>query len=149
MRSWHTHRTQPFIYNCALIYNDIQRASTFVRAIEEHVLRAQYNGRQDRKLFYHFYRCFFTYDLTTSHLTAVHSRSTEAPRRLYCFRTRVTSAWRWGEVECASEKSPVWCDRKDALHLNKCNSCQEKKRDRSHICEWGGQPKTRSCVKYF
>ncbi len=29
------------------------RATIFVRAIEEHVLRAQYNGRQDRKI--HFY----------------------------------------------------------------------------------------------
>ncbi len=59
-------------------------------------------------------------------LTAVNLCSTEAPRHLYL------SALIWlalgAEVECASEKSPVWCGSKDVLCLNKHNICQEKKK---------------------
>ncbi len=55
------------------------------------------------------------------------------------FRARLTRVWRRGEVEHASETSPVWSAHKDVLRLNKCSSCEENS-DRNSSCEWGGQP---------
>ncbi len=76
-------------------------------------------------------------DIWPDNISSVHC-STEAPRHLYRFRTRLTSTCCWGKLEWASENSPIWCGRKVILRLNKCNSCQEK-RDRSSSCELGGQ----------
>ncbi len=104
-------------------------AAVFVHAIEEHVLQAQHNGCQDRK------NCIY-WHLTWQHL--IWPQFTDdllkLPRHMYHFHARLTSAWRWGEVECTSEKSPVWSGHKDVLHLIKSNSCQEK-RDRNSSCE--------------
>ncbi len=74
-------------------------ATIFVCAIEEHALGAQYKGWQERKI--HFYW------------------QTKLTRHLYLFHASLTRAWRWGEVECTSEKSPISYGYKDVLHLNK------------------------------
>ncbi len=37
------------------------------------------------------------------------------------------------KLECASEKSPIWCARKDILQLNKRNFCQEKKKQKQQL----------------
>ncbi len=106
--------------------------AVFVRAIEKHVLRAQYYWQENNFL--------LNYGLTTFHLTAVHCCSTEAPRHLYSFHACLTRAWHWNEVERASEKSPVWCGRKDVLRLNKCNSCQENKKTEAAIVSGVANP---------
>ncbi len=89
-----------------------------MHSIEEHMLRAQYNVWQDRKYVY-----LLTYGLTISHLTTVHwcSLITCTLSALVC----LVWSWCWGEVECATEKSPVRYSRKDVSRLNKCNSFQE------------------------
>ncbi len=42
-------------------------------------------------------------------------------------------AWCWSEVECASETSPVWFDRKNVMLLNTCTSCQEKEWEKQQL----------------
>ncbi len=126
-----------YMLQCAPLYLCMQLKS----ACYEHSIKADRAGK-----------LVFT-DIwpATSHLTAVHWCSTEAPRHLYRFRTRLTRACCWGEVERTSQKSLVWCARKDVLRLNKPNSCQDK-RDRGSSCEWGDQPLPRPSingVKYF
>ncbi len=51
-----------------------------------------------------------------------------ALRAQYLLRARLTRTWRGGNVMRASETSPILCGHKDALHLNKRNPFQEKKR---------------------
>ncbi len=137
---WCRSDMHPCSFFLALIWKKIQataHAAIFVHAIEEHALRAQYNGWQDSKI------CFY-WHMAWQYLIFFNNKKIwwqfadfilKLPHQLFC--VSLTSAWCWGVVGCASEKFPVWSDRKDILHLNKCNSCQEKNRQKQQL--WLGR----------
>ncbi len=125
--------TSMLIVSFTFYYEMIQAEHTavFVPATEEHALWAQYDGWQDRKISFYW-----------QHL--IWPQFTDVLLKLLVIWTVSALVWLAPVAEAkwsASEKSSVLCGRKDALHLNKCNSCQEKRQKQQlWTCVWGGQP---------
>ncbi len=125
--------TSMLIVSFAFYYEMIQAEHTavFVPATEEHALWAQYDGWQDRKISFYW-----------QHL--IWPQFTDVLLKLLVIWTVSALVWLAPVAEAKwspSEKSSVLCGRKDALHLNKCNSCQEKRQKQQlWTCVWGGQP---------